>query len=353
MNHALDEKDRKSLVSSQLIKLALDHGVHLTELEQDRLDSRQLLALAEVGQILTSKSRGRLDSTQRLMLQQIAEQQQKQEFLSKPIFISHAHLDMGLADKLVDLLITGAGINRNDVFCTSLEGMGIPAGTNFVEFIRQQIQNPKMVLMLITPNYLKSSFCLCEMGATWALSVRGIPLVMPPLDHSCLNGVVTAIQAVSLADASKLSELKDSIARELGLSEVNSAIWERKRDDFIDFLEKPTEKFKAEASAIEEVVAPSVVGQLAVVIQKLSTETQNEISDVAALQRLFRLAVSRLKEIYADAHREGLPQGQLAEAIRVCEQVGGKLQTEESTVYYAKHAVQLLNEHHAFLMWDM
>ena len=57
------------------------------------------------------------------------------------LFISHSSADKDLIDALVDLLQTGIGLNHDQVFCTSLEGMGIPKGKDFIEFIHEKIQD--------------------------------------------------------------------------------------------------------------------------------------------------------------------------------------------------------------------
>ncbi|NCS74765.1 MAG: toll/interleukin-1 receptor domain-containing protein, partial [Deltaproteobacteria bacterium] len=90
--------------------------------------------------------------------------------MSKPVFISHAAANRELADALVDMLETGIGITDTDVFCSSLEGMGIPSGVNFVDFVRGQISSPRAVVLLLSQDYLASQFCLCELGASWALT---------------------------------------------------------------------------------------------------------------------------------------------------------------------------------------
>jgi len=49
------------------------------------------------------------------------------------VFISHSVKDKELANAMVDLLQTGIGINTNDIFCSSVEGLGIPGGANFIK----------------------------------------------------------------------------------------------------------------------------------------------------------------------------------------------------------------------------
>ncbi len=50
------------------------------------------------------------------------------------LFISHAEVDKPLVDPFVDLLQTGIDVPRTSIFCTSLEGMGIP-NTELCRFI--------------------------------------------------------------------------------------------------------------------------------------------------------------------------------------------------------------------------
>ncbi|WP_461256141.1 toll/interleukin-1 receptor domain-containing protein, partial [Treponema sp. R80B11-R83G3] len=96
---------------------------------------------------------------------------------SKEIFISHSSKNKSIADKLVDLIETGIGVSSDNIFCSSLEGMGIPSGKNFINFIKEQITEPKIVILLLTQSYYKSIFCLCELGASWALSHNIIPII--------------------------------------------------------------------------------------------------------------------------------------------------------------------------------
>lgn len=117
--------------------------------------------------------------------------------MSKSVFISHAVKNKDIADKLVDLLETGVGISDSEIFCSSLEGLGIPGGTNFVEFIRKQIKDPKVVILLLSEDYFDSQFCLAELGASWVLSHRVVPILVPPLGF--VRKVISAKFAYAIA----------------------------------------------------------------------------------------------------------------------------------------------------------
>jgi len=153
------------------------------------------------------------------------------------VFISHAAADRTLVDHLVDLVQVGVGVPHEKLFCTSLEGMGIPEGMDFKEFIHDQLQNPPLVVMVITPSYYESAFCLCELGAAWAMSHSSFPLLVPPVDHRDLRAVLSNTQVRMITDPAGLDALRDRIVERLDLkSPAPTARWNVKRDEFLGRL---------------------------------------------------------------------------------------------------------------------
>jgi TIR domain len=155
---------------------------------------------------------------------------------SKPIFISHATSDKVLADKFVTLMEGGIGIPDRDVFCTSLEGLGIPAGEDFIQFIKGQIQAPKAVIILLTPHYFASQFCLCELGASWGMAHRAFPMLLPPLAVEEIKGILKVTQILRIHLKEGLNQFQDEISEALGIKPKAFAIWEKKRDEFLDWI---------------------------------------------------------------------------------------------------------------------
>lgn len=154
----------------------------------------------------------------------------------RDIFISHAAKDKALADALVDLLQLGLNVSTVNIFCSSLEGMGIPSGADFIGYIKDQIQSPKVVVALITPNYLASQFCLSELGATWAMSHRMFPLMVPSLAYKDVKGVLAGTQLTKINRQEDLSDLRDNLIEILSLEGGRSSRWEKKRDKFLQEL---------------------------------------------------------------------------------------------------------------------
>lgn len=154
------------------------------------------------------------------------------------IFISHASKDKKLADAFVDFLVLGLNIKTNDFFCTSLEGLGIPTGENFIDFIQDRLKGCKIVISLLSPNYYESRFCLCELGASWILSRTHFPIIIPPLKFSDIEEVLKNNQMRMIDKNSDLDELSDELTIKLKLKNVRSARWGSKKDQFLKKLPK-------------------------------------------------------------------------------------------------------------------
>jgi len=133
--------------------------------------------------------------------------------------------------------------------------MGIPNGKRFIDYIRETIDETKLVIFLISPAFLESRFCLAESGAAWVKSVDQIILLMPSLKPEDLGGVFDGIQAKKLSDQYALNELKDRICNAVSpRPQVNSNHWERVRNEFLSYVDSlPPPNLE---SSVKQVAAP-------------------------------------------------------------------------------------------------
>jgi len=149
--------------------------------------------------------------------------------MARSIFISHAVKDRETATELVSFLERALHIAPTEIFCSSIPGDGIPAGHKFVDYIKEQLKTPEVIVfLLLTDNYLKSIFSLCEMGASWVLGVRCIPLLVPPLEHKDLTAVLTGVHVYDATKAEDLGSLRDQLANWLptAIKPTDYAKWE-------------------------------------------------------------------------------------------------------------------------------
>lgn len=132
--------------------------------------------------------------------------------LSK-IFISHSSQDEKLAINLMDMLQTQFNLTREDFFLTSDEELEV--GGNWIEEIRKGVEEAKIIMPLITPNFLESQFSLCELGAAWVNQKALVPVIIPPLNHQALSNTPyrTWAQAITLNTVKDLSRLAEAMKK--------------------------------------------------------------------------------------------------------------------------------------------
>jgi hypothetical protein len=245
------------------------------------------------------------------------------------IFLSHADADKELANKLADLLSLGCAVPTKRIFCTSLDGQKIPAGKSFPDFIREKIQNPVIVIVLITPSYLASEFCLCELGATWAMQHNLFPLIVKPAERSKMKGVLTGIQIEKIEDEEGLDNLRDRIKETMGCEE-STGRWNAKRDTFlaglndilsklklpgkVDRSELDTAKADYQASVEESAEKDARISELEEMIEAL--KECKDANEVAQVQRDYSSEEEEFEELVEAVNEafEKVPQ-EVIEAI--------------------------------------
>ncbi|USL39607.1 toll/interleukin-1 receptor domain-containing protein [Priestia megaterium] len=157
---------------------------------------------------------------------------------SKKIFISHSEKDVEVVECLIDLL-EGIGIKSTNIFCTSLEGYGVPLGADFLRTIKDELNGDTLVLFILTENFYNSSICMCEMGAAWIKANECVPILVPPLDFPDMRGVIPhTTHGIKINNASNINTLKSTLIKSLRIDELDTTIWERKRKKYLKEIEQ-------------------------------------------------------------------------------------------------------------------
>lgn len=125
-----------------------------------------------------------------------------QQESKQTIFICHSSKDREIVDVIVSFLINAFNINQEIIYCTSSRITNKPmVGQNFIEDIWENIKDAKRVFCLISESFLKSQFCLCELGAAWAFKSHIIPIIIPPLTLKILDSTpLKSLNAITLED---------------------------------------------------------------------------------------------------------------------------------------------------------
>src|SRR5262249_46280999 len=147
---------------------------------------------------------------------------------------SHANRDKEVVVRLIDSLASAMGVPPDNIFCTSSPGHDIPPGAPFFDYMRRGLERSSLILNFITPAFLKSQFCMLQLGAALAYG-RAFPMLVPPLDQGDMpGGPVANIQATPLS-ADGLDRLMDRVQQILGAPRTVAG-WGSRRDRALQYL---------------------------------------------------------------------------------------------------------------------
>lgn len=155
---------------------------------------------------------------------------------AKKIFISHSSKDKDIIEKFTDYILQlGIGLSHEDIFCTSIEEMGIKNGEDIRHHIRENIQAADFSFLMISKNYKQSEICLNEMGAVWATDNRVRYYLLPDVDFTEIGWLCDAKKADKLADSVVLDALEEELTDFYGLPH-KGGVWSRQRQNFVEYL---------------------------------------------------------------------------------------------------------------------
>lgn len=159
------------------------------------------------------------------------------------VFVSHANADKAIAVPFETLVRNGAGVA--DVFCSSTLG-AIPNGQFFVQHILKELHAANCTISLLSPNYLKSEFCVAELGSA-IVAQFNVPsalfnsFIIPPADFAGLGGMLLGVQSERLEERAAL----DGLCVRLG-GDPAGASWSTARDAFLVAVKPIADQRKAE-----------------------------------------------------------------------------------------------------------
>lgn len=156
----------------------------------------------------------------------------KEIMMNRKIFISHSSLDSKIVEKVIDVLEV-IGVPSERIFCSSFEGYGVKLGADFLDVIKNELNNEVLVLFVLSNNFYSSIVSLCEMGATWVKTNKHIPILIPPFNYSDVKGVIPTTHGMKINEKEKYNTLKEVTEEFLSLKPLNFSVWERKRDKLL------------------------------------------------------------------------------------------------------------------------
>ncbi len=152
------------------------------------------------------------------------------------IFISHSSENAVYGRALVDLL-TGVGVDHDNIIFTSDTSYGIPVGKNIFDWLRAQISDRPFVIFLLSPDYYSSVACLNEMGAAWVVENEHAAIFTPDFnlnDANFRNGALDPREiGFFINDEDRVTELIESLKLNFAIT-TKQAVITRKRREFLE-----------------------------------------------------------------------------------------------------------------------
>lgn len=154
----------------------------------------------------------------------------------KKIFISHSSKDEKFVTDFVNhILCLGIGIDRDDIFCTSIEDLGIRNGEDIRKHIQENIRSAEYSFILLSNNYKASEICVNEMGAVWAYDANVRLYLLPNTDFPSVGWLCDARKANSVSNSVALDSLYKEMIEHFNLPD-RLVHWSQQRKIFLDRL---------------------------------------------------------------------------------------------------------------------
>ena len=150
------------------------------------------------------------------------------------IFISHSSKDETIVRNFTDqILKLGIGIEAQDIFCTSIEELGIKNGEDIRSHIKSNLQMADFAFLMISNNYKQSEICLNEMGAVWAYNNNVRYYLLPGTEFDSVGWLCDPKKADAIDSPIALDAIRQELLEYYQLPD-NGIEWSRHRQTFID-----------------------------------------------------------------------------------------------------------------------
>ena len=141
------------------------------------------------------------------------------------VFISHASADKPIIDSFVDnVLVLGLGLRKEEIVYTSNEVYGVAPGDDISRYIKENIAEATVVLLMISSEYKQSEVCLNEMGAAWALDKSFISVLLPETGYDKLGWLTNLQKAIKINQKDQVMSLCQRMVKLIKSIDINERL---------------------------------------------------------------------------------------------------------------------------------
>jgi hypothetical protein len=157
------------------------------------------------------------------------------------LFVSHAHKDKEIAMALVDT-IEAAMVPEARILCTSHDKPQYrePDNVDISEVLRDHLVQSSCVLAVLTPNSLKSPWCLFELGGAWVRATQTYPLLAGGLSKEDLPAALKGNEAIQLTEPDEIRRLFTDLRQFLNWRIRNTGSADKEIDHLVKIVHGTT-----------------------------------------------------------------------------------------------------------------
>lgn len=149
------------------------------------------------------------------------------------IFISHASEDEKLAECLVRLIVEALRVDPIKIRCTSVDGFRLPLGADTDECLKAEVYEARILVGLLTPTSIRSSYVLFELGARWGSRLFFGPLFAGSLDAGLLPAPIRGKNALSADREKQVTQFLKDIGVRLNLRPREPMYYEKRLNELV------------------------------------------------------------------------------------------------------------------------
>jgi hypothetical protein len=124
-------------------------------------------------------------------------------------FISHAHVDREIAERLLGLLLELTTLEASQIRCTSVPRHQIPNNETITDRLRRDVDGALAFLGLLSEEALDSTWVKFELGAAWGRMKDAILILGPGISHNDERlGPMGSVPHIAIDDADAAESLQ-------------------------------------------------------------------------------------------------------------------------------------------------
>ena len=153
------------------------------------------------------------------------------------LFVSHSHKDKKIAAEIVKV-IEAAMVPKAGILCTSHNNPKYrePADVNLREFLRDHLNQSCCVLGVLTPNSVKSPWCLLELGGAWVRAKKTYLVLAGGLSKGSLPKALAGTPAARLTEPEEIRGVLANVRQALRWRKKDKGLAENEIDHLVKIV---------------------------------------------------------------------------------------------------------------------